>query len=202
MRYDVTILQARPGTAGPALAKLKDNLPAGRNQLVGCWSTDIGALNRILLISAVADEAELAATRARLAANDNPFGIGEYLQTWSSDSYELFPFLDPIRPGAHGAFYEVRTYLMRPNGVPATIEAWRAALPARLKMSPMYCAMYSITGTVPRFMHIWPWPDLNTRHAVRSKAVETGVWPPKGGADRFHEMRNDIYLPAPFSPSR
>jgi len=202
MRYDVTILTTRPGLGGQALGKLRDNLPAGKNQLLGCWSSDIGAMNRILLLHAIADEADLSATRARLANNENPFGVAEFLQTWSSDTYELLPFLDPIKPGAYGAFYEVRTYQVRPSGMPGTIEAWRGAVPERVKLSPMYGAMYSITGTVPRFLHIWPWPTLDTRHAVRAKAVEMGIWPPKGGPDRLLEMQVDIYVPAPFSPSR
>lgn len=202
MRYDVTILTTKPGLAGQALGKLRDNLPAGKNQLLGCWNCDIGTVNRIMLLHAINDEADLTATRARLVNNENPFGLGDLLVSWSSDTYELLPFVDPIKPGAYGAFYEVRTYHVRPAALPGMMEAWRPMLPARMKLSPLYGAMYSITGIVPQFMHIWPWPDLNTRFATRTKAVEQGIWPPPGGAERLLEMLVDIYVPAPFSPSR
>ena len=62
--------------------------------------------------------------------------------------------------------------------------------------------MYSTTGDVTRFMHIWPYPDLVIRANTRKTAIDTGVWPPPGGPDQLHRMHTDIYLPAAFSPIR
>ena len=36
-----------------------------------------------------------------------------------------------------------------------------------MKLSPILAAMYSVTGEVTRFLHIWPYPDLATRAATR-----------------------------------
>ena len=73
---------------------------------------------------------------------------------------------------------------------------------ARQKLSPILAAMYSITGDITRFMHIWPYPSLEVRASTRKTAIETGVWPPPGGPDQLLTMHTDIYLPAPFSPIR
>jgi hypothetical protein len=113
-----------------------------------------------------------------------------------------FPFLPPIRPGQYGPIFEVRTYLLKPNGLPPTLAAWEKAAPGRQKLSPILAAMYSVTGVVTRFMHIWPYPSLDVRAATRKTAIETGVWPPPGGPDHLLTMRTDIFLPASFSPIR
>ena len=96
----------------------------------------------------------------------------------------------------------MRTYLLKPTGLPPTIAAWEKAAPARQKLSPILAAMYSTTGDVTRFMHVWPYPDLVTRANTRKTAVDTGVWPPPGGPDHLLTMHTDIYLPAAFSPIR
>jgi hypothetical protein len=202
MPYDVTIVTLRPGTTPRALAGLQSSLPQSPGKLLACWSSDIGALNQIFIVREYASERETAEQRDAQARNANPFGIAEFIVSSANDSYVSFPFIDPMQPGSHGPFFEVRTYLMKPNGLAGTIEAWRNALPARLALSPVLAAMYSVTGLTPRFMHIWPYKSLDERHRIRAQAVERGIWPPPGGPDRLVTMQNDIYLAAPFSPIR
>ncbi len=62
--------------------------------------------------------------------------------------------------------------------------------------------MHSITGTVTRFMHIWPYGSLDERSRLRAKALADKVWPPPGGPHHLQMMQSDIYLPADFSPVR
>jgi hypothetical protein len=202
MPYDVTILTLRPGTTPRALAALQNSAPQSGGKLLACWLTDIGALNQIFIVREYGSEREAAEQRDAQARNANPFGVAEFMVSAASDTYVPFPFIDPMQPGAPGPFFEVRTYLMKPNGLEGTIEAWRNALPARLKLSPVLAAMYSVTGLMPRFMHIWPYKSLDERHRIRSQAVEAKIWPPPGGPDRLVTMQNDVYLPAPFSPIR
>jgi hypothetical protein len=80
------------------------------------------------------------------------------------------------------------------------MEAWRKALPERMKLSRVTAAMYSITGPTPRFVHIWPYASLEERQRIRKEAVEKKIWPPPGGPDRLVAQQTDIYLPASFSP--
>ena len=199
MHYDVTIITVRPGTHPEALARLKETLPSsGGGELLACWYSEIGALNRILLIRA--DFMGVHADRVKMLRTENPFGIGQYIVGMSMDTYVSFPFMQPMKTGRYGPVFEVRTYVLKPDGVPATIELWRKSVPARASLSLLLAAMHSITGTVTRFMHIWPYADLNERARLRAKAVADKLWPPPGGPDHLAMMQSDIYFPADFSP--
>ena len=200
--YDVAIVTARIGATPKALGILDETLkgPNARGKLLGCWYSDIGALNQILFIRGFGGEGELARERATLAKSDNPFGVADLSTAMTMDTYMPFDFVAPVPQGKLGPVYEVRTYLARPGGLAGTIESWRKALPARLKMSPLAACMHTIGGAMPRFMHIWPYPDLAARHKIRADSVKAGIWPPPGGAERLLIQQSDIYFPAAFSP--
>ena len=197
--YDVTIVTVRPGTHAQALAVLGKSLADDRN-LLACWYSDIGAVNQILIIRRAADAA--ATLDARFAAQNaaSPYGIGEYIVAMSMDTYVSFDFIAPLRPGDFGPCYEVRSYVLKPTGLKPTIEAWRKAVPGRMKISPVLAAMTSVTGAVTRFLHVWPYKSFDERARLRAKATADGVWPPPGGPGHLVSQQVDIYLPAPFSP--
>jgi hypothetical protein len=200
-QYDITILTVRPGTHPQALAVLGKTL-GGDAALRACWYSEIGALNQIMLIRQAADAvANLAARLAALTAT-NPFGIGEFVAAMAMDTYVSFDFMPPLRPGEFGPCYEVRTYLLKPDGLAPTIELWRRAVPGRATVSPVLAAMTSVSGAVTRFLHIWPYRSLDERARLRDKAVTDGVWPPPGGPSHLAAQQADVYLPAAFSPIR
>src|SRR5258708_20811505 len=101
-----------------------------KGQLLGCWTTDIGALGRMFVLRGFADATELAAERKRALFSSNPFGAAEVLTGLEMDSYAPFPFLPPVVPGKYGKVYELRTYRLKPGGLPPTTPAWDAAPPA------------------------------------------------------------------------
>jgi hypothetical protein len=204
MPYDVTIITVRPNTHPKALPHVEQSLKQypRRGEFLACLTTEIGALNQIMLIHRYDSDADLTADRSAFAQSRNPFGCVELITGLSTDSYVMFPFIAPIKPGQYGPIFEVRTYLFKPDGLSSTLPAWEKAVPGRLKLSPILAAMYSVTGEATRFMHIWPYPSLEVRAATRKTAIETGVWPPEGGPDYLISMRTDIFLPAPFSPIR
>jgi len=199
--YDVTIVTVRPGTHPQALAVLGKSLADDRN-LLACWYSDIGAVNQILIIRKPADAA--ATLEARFAALNaaDPLGISEYIVAMTMDSYVPFDFIAPLRPGEFGPCYEVRTYMLKPAGLKPTTEAWRKAVPGRMKISPVLAAMTSVTGAVTRFLHVWPYKSFDERARLRAKAAADGVWPPPGGPGHLLSQQVDIYLPAPFSPMK
>jgi hypothetical protein len=199
--YDVTTITVRPNTQGKALPVLKDEL-AGASGLLACWVTDIGALNRIMILRSITDLAANLEERRKALSARNPFGIGDLITDMTMDTYTAFDFVNPISTGEFGPCFEVRTYVFKPDGVTPTEVLWREWLPKRAKVSPVLTAMVSMSGTVARFMHIWPYKTLEERARLRSKAVTDKVWPPPGGPDHLVRMENDIYLPAPFSPIR
>jgi NIPSNAP len=204
MSYDVTIITVRPGTHPDALARLARNdatvAPAG--ELLACWYSDIGALNQILMIRTCDDEARLTAQRAAMLQSKDPFGMADLIVGMTMDTYVSFPFVSVMTAGRFGPVYEVRTYVLKPTGLAKTIELWRGAVPGRATVSPLLAAMYSVTGPTIRFLHIWPYPSLDERQRLRSKAVADGVWPPPGGPDQLLSQQADIFLPAEFSPMR
>ena len=110
--------------------------------------------------------------------------------------------MPPLRPGAHGPCYEVRSYVLKPDGLAPTIELWRKSVPGRVSVSPVLAAMVAVTGAAIRFMHIWPYKSCDERARLREKAVTDGVWPPPGGPGHLVSQQADIYLPAAFSPMR
>ncbi len=198
--YEVATITVPIGAPPKVLPKIGDYFAAGANgTLCACWYSDIGALNQIMVIRAFAGDAELIAERERMAMAGNLFGVGEFIIDLALDSFIPFPFLPPLVPGDAGPFYEVRAYTLRPSGLAPMLEAWRAAVPARIKYSPLAIAMYAVEGT-PRFMHVWPYQSLNERQRIRAAAVAAGVWPPQGGPDHLVTMRSSIFLAAPFSP--
>jgi hypothetical protein len=199
--YDVTIVTVRPGTHPQALAVLGKSLADDRN-LLACWYSDIGAVNQILIIRKAIDAAAtLDARYVALNAADS-MGISEYIVAMAMDTYVSFDFIAPLRPGDFGPCYEVRSYVLKPTGLAPTIEAWRKSVPGRMKISPVLAAMTSVTGAVPRFLHVWPYKSFDERARLRAKAAADGVWPPPGGPCHLVSQQVDIYLPAPFSPMK
>jgi hypothetical protein len=204
MLYDVTTLTVRAGTTPQALPRIEKSLgdtkSAGR--LLACWTTELGALNQIMLIREYANDEAISADRDAMVRSANPCGIADLTVAATSDTYRPFPIMQPMHAGAHGPVFEMRTYVLKPSGLTPTIELWNKAVPGRTKLSPLLAAMYSLNGAMPRFVHIWPYPSLDERQRLRSEAVKMGIWPPPGGPDHLLTQQADIYVAAPFSPMR
>lgn len=199
MQYDVTIITVKPGTHPKALAVLGSSLGKDHD-LLACWYSEIGALNRIMVIRSATNPVAIIEARQAALASPNPFGLGEFIAGMTMDTFIPFEFLPPIERGELGPCYEVRSYELKTHGLAPTVELWRKAVPGRTTVSPLLVAMTSVTGAVIRFMHIWPYKSIEERGRLRAKAVADGVWPPPGGPDFIASQQTDIYLPAPFSP--
>ena len=197
--YDVTIVTVRPGTHPQAFASLGKSL-ADDQSLLACWYSDIGAVNQILIIRKATDAAATLDARFAALSAPNPLGMSEYIVAMAMDTYVPFDFIPPLRPGEFGPCYEVRSYVLKPDGLKPTMEAWRKAVPGRMKISPVLAAMTSVSGAVTRFLHVWPYKSFDERARLRAKAAADGVWPPPGGPGHLVSQQVDIYLPAPFSP--
>jgi NIPSNAP len=197
--YDIATVTVRPGTHPQALAVLEKTL-ADDPRLLACWYSEIGALNRILVIRKSADAAATIENRLATLSARSPLGIGELVAELSLDTYVSFDFMPPLQPGVVGPCFEVRSYGLKSDGLAPTIELWRKAVPARARMSPVLAAMVAVTGTAIRFLHIWPYKSVDERARLRAKAVADGVWPPPGGPGYLISQQADIYLPAAFSP--
>ncbi len=204
MLYDLTTLSFRMGTLPQVLAGIEawECAPDVPGTLAGGWNLDIGTLNTIMLLRSYADRADLEAGRARVRATADPFHCGSALGTITQEAYKPFPFMKAIEPGAFGAVYEIRTYHLVHGGLAPTIAAWEAAVPDRVKLSPLAMVMSSLDGPL-RMTHFWPYASTNERAEMRAAAVQQGIWPPKGGPTWLTgQMQSSIGLPLKFSPLR
>lgn len=202
--YELITFTLRVRTSALGLARLPETLQQALPgvQLMGCWLSEIGPQNQITVLRGFADESVRQAERERCLLAADAFGLGEWLLEQRVEDYRLFPFLEPLQPGAHGPFYELREYNLVPTGLAPTLQGWENAIGPRTAQgySPVYAAFYATSGRVPRYLHIWPYASLEQRLEVRTRAVGEGVWPPENSAPQLREMRSTVYLPAAFSP--
>ena len=206
MYYELATMTLPFGTAGNAATQVQafSSTPDAKGELLGCWFTDIGVLNQMVVLRGFASLADLQAERDRTQKSSSPFGCGDIYQSLEQHSYQGFPWMKPVRPstesGINGPVYEIRTYGIKPGGVQATIDLWEQYVPPREKLSPCVVAMVALDGPL-RFTNIWAYPTLDARAAARADAVAQGIWPPKGGpAHLTTAMVSTIALPSAVSP--
>lgn len=203
-RYELLRFTLRVRTPAQALPRLQAALQDALEgvELIGCWVSEIGPQNTIAVLRRFASLQVQAAERERVLAASDAFGIGEYVLEQHMDDYRLFPFLEPLPPGAHGPFYELREYDLVTSGLAPTLQGWREAIGPRTEQgySQVLAAFYATSGRVPRYLHIWPYATLEQRLDVRTRAVKEGVWPPQNSAPQLQKMSSVVYLPAAFSP--
>jgi NIPSNAP len=201
MLYEFATLSFHPLDTGKVTAGAEAYVTdaEAKGQLLGCWTTDIGELGRMFVLRGFTDAAELAAERKRALFSANPFGAGEALTGLEMDSYAPFPYLPPVKPGKFGSVYEFRTYRLKPGGLQPTMTAWEAALPERIKLSPLLINMYALDGT-PRITHIWPYASLDARAKIRADSVTAGIWPPKNAPQQAFTLTSRIGVPTAASP--
>lgn len=202
-RYELATLSVGLGAAPKVAPGIQAYVSASQasGTLLGCWTSDIGALNQIVVLRGFQDDAELARERERTLRSSNPFGAAEHLTRLSLDAYAPFPGLPPVETGAFGPVYELRSYVLKPGGLAPTFEGWAESLPGRTELSRMLVAMYALDG-VPRITHIWPYANTNERAAIRADSVQRGVWPPRSAVWLTPEMQSTILLPTGISPLR
>lgn len=203
-RYDLTTLTVRLGGIPAVVAGIDAHVKAeaARGTLLGCWTSEVGTLNRVVILRGFADDAELRAEHRRLLADPNPFGAGEAIAEIVCEAYAPFPWCPPPVPGAHGRVWEMRGYRLKHGGLEPTIAAWEKAMPARGAVSPLALVMYALDGA-PRFTHFWPYASFDDRFDKRAKAVADGVWPPVGGPQWLTgDMVSTLLLPTAISPLR
>ena len=206
MYYELATMTLPFGTAGHAATQVQafSSAADAKGELLGCWFTDIGVLNQMVVLRGFASLADLQAERDRTQKSSSPFGCGDIYQSLEQHSYQGFPWMKPVRPstesGINGPVYEIRTYDIKPGGVQATIDLWEQYVPPREKLSPCVVAMVALDGPL-RFTNIWAYPTLDARSKARADAVAQGIWPPKGGpAHLTTAMVSTIALPTAVSP--
>jgi len=146
------------------------------------------------------DLAERARIRAEAAKDPHwPPKIREYIVSMRSELVVPFPFLPEVRPGKVGPIFELRYYTLKLGALPQVTKNWEAALPGRMKLSPLVLAGGVEFGRANGFVHVWAYSSLDQRMNVRAEALQSGTWPPAGG-EHLVTQENKILMPAAFSP--
>lgn len=202
--FELLTFTLRVRTVPQALPRLEQSLrEAGEGvHLMGCWVSEIGQQNRIAVLRGFDDGGARERERERYLLAADGFAIGEFLLDQQVDDYSAFAFVEPLPPGAHGPFYELREYNLVPSGLAPTLRGWSKAIARRTgaDYSRVYAAFYATSGQIPRYLHIWPYGSLEQRLEVRTRAVADGAWPPEDSAPQLKHMHSTVYLPVPFSP--
>lgn len=198
--YDTVTLTVKIGANAQVFKNIEASGDAPGSKLLGCWYSDIGAREsdgaaRLRIRGGVRKGTPASSARRQSLRLRR-------VHYRCRRSYALFPFLPPIEPAVYGGIYEMRVYGTKLASRQHTIDAWKNAVPARTRRSPLIGAMYALDGTVPCFLNIWPYKSVDERSRIRAEAVADGIWPPKGGPAHLTTMESTIYVPAPFSPLR
>ena len=95
--------------------------------------------------------------------------------------------------------YEIRTYNVKPGGVPAYEKNFFEAYPTRQKYSKLYGYFHTEIGPLNQLVHIWPYDSLQQRADTRATAAKdpSGKWPPHGSSELLATQENDILVPIP-----
>jgi hypothetical protein len=179
----------------------KDNY----GKLEGCWQTEIGPLNQVLELWSYQDPNE----RARLTAELNTS------QRWNAEYIpQLRPhlirqdvrLLNEVRPPKPPLqtpnIYELRSYRTAPGAVTRWLELFTGVLEVREKYSKIVGLWWTEAPEVNEVSHIWAYPDLNARMAVRSEMLKDPGWQKflKDSTGLLEELHSTVMLPAPHSP--
>jgi hypothetical protein len=201
MLYDLTILSLLPNTLGAVMPLLPQTYKAfsSTGTILGCFSCEFGVLNRFAFLTAYESAGALAAERARLMQAEDPYGVGRYLGGVNSTAFSPLFFAKPVAPGAHGPFYEFRTYTIAPGGLAETAEAWSKIIERRNAMSPLLTIMGSVEEGPQKMVHIWPYKTIEDRVKARGQASKEGIWPPPGGSAQLTSLQSELFVATAFS---
>jgi hypothetical protein len=206
MLYEIRTYTLRVGTQAE-VEKLYGAAYESRkkySQLAGFFHSEVGPLNQIIHIWPYENLEERARIRAEAGKDPNwPPKIQEYVVNQRVEIVVPFPGAPEWKPGAPGPVYELRQYSFRAGTLPEIIKNWNERLPERLKYSPL-CLLGSVEfgPTANSFIHLWAYPSMAERNAIREKAAQAGIWPPAGGREHYLTMENKFLLPSTFSPAQ
>jgi hypothetical protein len=210
MIYELRTYTLRPGTIGEMI-KAASTISLeirGDNygKLEGYWSTEIGPLNQVMHLWSYSDLNERSRLRAELGKNAR----------WNSDYVPVIrPLLarqdirllnairPPVAPATPGNIYEFRYYRAKTGGaVKQWVDLYTAILPTREKYSKIVGLWQTEAGQPNEVCHIWAYPDLNARAAVRGTALKDPAWQEfiAKSSPLIEEQHATIMLPAPHSP--
>src|SRR5713101_8562184 len=194
----------QPGTVATFEERFAQALPvrAKVSPLAAFWHTEVGPLNRVIHVWTYENLEERTRLRAEATKLQGwPPNVREFVVEQQSEIYLPAPFSPAREPRQLGRLYEIRTYTLKPGGIPGQIDRWSTAIGERIKLSPLAGAWYSELGGLNKWVHIWAYKDAAERDSIRRESFKSGAWPP--ATREFLLKQENMYVaPASFSPLR
>jgi len=174
-------------------------------KLEGYWQTEIGPLNQVMHLWSYQDPNQRARLRAELGKN--PRWGAEYIplirpHLVRQETRLLNGVRAPTAPERTPNIYEFRNYRARPGAAQQWLQLFTEALEVRETYSKIVGLWATEAPQVNEVCHIWAYPDLNARAAVRAAVAKDPGWQEflKGSTGLLEEMHSTVMLPAPHSP--
>lgn len=209
MIHELRIYTVKPGTV---LEVAKNAGQVGRairgddyGKLEGYWVTEIGPLNQVCHLWSYKDLNERARLRGELAKNErwvNEYGPLIRPNLVRQEIRLLNPVLGINQPAGEGNIYELRYYRTKPGAIKEWTANFRESLPHREKYSKIVGLWNTEAGQPNEVVHLWSYPDLNTRMAQRAASGKDEAWQAfvKKSGTLLEELACMIMLPAAHSP--
>lgn len=200
MIYEVRTYTLKPGTVpifeeafGKALENRSKVSPLG-----AFWHTEIGPLNQVIHVWPYESLEHRDECRATKVEGWPPPNGGNILNM-ESEIWNPAEFMRPMGNQELGNVYEMRIYTYQPGSMGEVLKRWAAAIPHREEYSPLAAGMSSELGGLNKWMHVWPYKDLEERNRIRAEASKNEHWPPPT-REFLVRQENKILAPASFSP--
>ena len=203
MIYEVRTYTLKPGGVAQFENNFAEALPHREkySKLGAFWHTEIGPLNQVIHVWPYENLAERTQVReeAGNAPNWPPKSDGLILNM-ESEIFTPAEFMKPMGGDqALGDIYEMRIYTYQPGTMGEVLKRWGDAIPHREEFSPLAAGMYTELGGLNKWIHVWPYKDLEERNKIREEASATPHWPPPT-REFLVKQENKICVPAAFSP--
>lgn len=202
--YEFRTYTLKPGSVAQWEAGFAAALPnrVRYSPLSAFWHTEMGPLNQVIHVWEYESLQHRSDVRGQAAqAQGWPPPGGDAILNMESEIWIPAPFSPALGGGKKlGNIYEMRIYQYQPGSLPKVLEAWEKSLPERVKLSPIAACLSSDVGGLNRWMHIWPYPDLATRHRIREQASKLPDWPPKT-REWLVSQQTKMVIPTSFSPT-
>ena len=204
MIYEVRTYTLKPGNVAQFEENFAKALPHREkySKLGAFWHTDIGPLNQVIHVWPYESMDERNQIRAEASKDPNwpPQNDPDMYVKQESEIWNPAPFMRPMGGDqALGNIYEMRIYTYRTGSMAEVIKRWAEAVPHGEEYSPLAAAMSSELGGLNKWMHVWPYKDLEDRNRVRAEATKSPHWPPPT-REFLLAQENKMLVPASFSP--
>src|SRR6266705_6667758 len=138
MIIEMRTYRLKPGSVPEAEKRFAEGLKerVRVSPLGAFFHTEVGPLNRIIHCWPYEDLAHRAKVRAEKIPGWPP-KIQEFIEEMESKIIIAAPFSPKLEPRKLGNLYEIRTYTLKPGGIPGIIDRWSTQIAERIKLSPL-----------------------------------------------------------------